>query len=308
MKRFYVVLLGILFVSVLLLGFSFAKESSIDRLSSLYELDNSELRIVYSRENKINTKNNTDITLSIINKKNFKREILVSVEEIHNDTYRNVFYKIDNGPEHLLVDSVISLGELAPYGKEGDHKNIKLSIYTKDDNEYNFVIKNVGEDYVFNNLSKMVKDSNSVYTDKDGNIRYYGANVNNYVLYNDGIYRIIGIINGKVRLISESRGEGAYDTSKGTYITLDDFMATYNNNLVNTDNVRNYKSWIADGMFWLNDVVNGNAYAYTTNNGLNLNVKSSMYGLRYVIEIGPESLVINGDGSVNGPYEVAYGS
>ena len=39
-----------------------------------------------------------------------------------------------------------------------------------------------------------------IYTDDKGNIRYYGADPNNYVEFNNELWRIIGIVDGKVKI------------------------------------------------------------------------------------------------------------
>ena len=40
-----------------------------------------------------------------------------------------------------------------------------------------------------------------IYTDDKGNIRYYGADPNNYVTFNNELWRIIGIVDGKVKIV-----------------------------------------------------------------------------------------------------------
>ena len=40
-----------------------------------------------------------------------------------------------------------------------------------------------------------------LYKDDKGNIRYYGANPNNYVSFNNELWRIIGVIDGKIKII-----------------------------------------------------------------------------------------------------------
>lgn len=47
-----------------------------------------------------------------------------------------------------------------------------------------------------------------------GNIRYYGGDPNNYVLFNDELWRIIGVFNGKLKIIrNESIGDFSWNTS-----------------------------------------------------------------------------------------------
>ena len=44
-----------------------------------------------------------------------------------------------------------------------------------------------------------------LYKDDKGNIRYYGANPNNYVSFNNELWRIIGVIDGKIKIIRNER-------------------------------------------------------------------------------------------------------
>ena len=51
-------------------------------------------------------------------------------------------------------------------------------------------------------------NSDELYKDDKGNIRYYGANPNNYISFNNELWRIIGVIDGKIKIIrNESIGE-----------------------------------------------------------------------------------------------------
>ena len=52
---------------------------------------------------------------------------------------------------------------------------------------------------------------------KDQNIRYYGANPNNYVSFNNELWRIIGVFGNNVKLVrSESLGSLSWDSSDST--------------------------------------------------------------------------------------------
>ncbi len=48
-------------------------------------------------------------------------------------------------------------------------------------------------------LAKMYPSE--LYTDDYGNIRYYGANPNNYVTFNNELWQIMGVIDGKVKIV-----------------------------------------------------------------------------------------------------------
>lgn len=47
-------------------------------------------------------------------------------------------------------------------------------------------------------------NTNELYTDDHNNIRYYGKSPNNYVSFNNELWRIIGVIDGKIKIIRNS--------------------------------------------------------------------------------------------------------
>ena len=58
------------------------------------------------------------------------------------------------------------------------------------------------------------KDPHTSTNDPNGNKRYVGSSVNNYVRFNNELWRIIGIINGNVKIIkSSSIGKSAWNSS-----------------------------------------------------------------------------------------------
>lgn len=308
MKRFYVVVFSVLCLSVVLLGFSFSKETGTNDLSFLNEKETDDYRAVYSNGNVLNTVNNTSTVISITNRKSELVDIVVTFEEKNDLKYKNVFYKIGDGPEHVLVEESIKLGSLNAYGRDGDHRNFNIEIYTKDDSEYNFLIKINNKVENKNTINNFVKTSSQVYTDLDGDVRYFGENVNNYILYNDETYRIIGIVDGKIKILSEIKDLGVYDTSKGEYASLEDYLLSFNNTDVNENNVLSYKSWMMDKGFGLNDQQENKSYYASAINGVGLYNKNVDFYLRYVEYLDINSSVVSGDGTLNNPYEVTYGS
>jgi hypothetical protein len=308
MKRIYIVLLCVFCISVVLLGFSFSKESGTNDLSFLDEFETTQYRVVFSPSKKINTVNNKTILVSFTNKNDILSNVIVTLKEVNDLEYKNVFYKVNNGPEHLLVDNSFELGSLEAFGTDGDHKTFKLDVYTKDKTEYNFNIYIGQEDVNLNTLKNNIMDSSQVYTDSKGNVRFYGVDVNNYILYNNEKYRVIGIVDDKVKIISEIKGLGVYNTELGEYATLEDYFGTYNDVNVNSDNVLSYKSWINDRGFWLLDSQDKQAYFGSASYGVGLYYKNTSYYLRYVYYIDGDTLLVSGDGTINNPYEVTYGS
>ena len=52
--------------------------------------------------------------------------------------------------------------------------------------------------------------------DPDGNLRFIGANPNNYVSFNNQTWRIIGVFDGKLKIIQDSIGNYSFDSSSLT--------------------------------------------------------------------------------------------
>ena len=87
-------------------------------------------------------------------------------------------------------------------------------------------------------LATTIEDTSILISGKEGNIRYFGANPNNYIYFNCNDYsaqndstcekwRIIGIVDGKVKLIKENTiGKLAWDY----YENQDDGLTTNSNN------------------------------------------------------------------------------
>ena len=73
-------------------------------------------------------------------------------------------------------------------------------------------IENIYNDEVLRIANDLKKDNTS-----DQNIRYYGSNPNNYVNFNNELWRIIGVFGSNVKLVrSESLGSISWDSSEST--------------------------------------------------------------------------------------------
>ena len=96
--------------------------------------------------------------------------------------------------KYLILISVVSLSILA----------------------FAFIITKVNNATTFaDNIIKLSKnDKENMIKDDYGNIRYIGKNPNNYVSFNNELWRIIGVFDGKVKLIrNESIGTFSWDVS-----------------------------------------------------------------------------------------------
>ena len=70
---------------------------------------------------------------------------------------------------------------------------------------------------LYNDEETRIKDGLKKDNTPDQNIRYYGSNPNNYVLFNNELWRIIGVFGNNVKLVrSESLGSLSWDSSESS--------------------------------------------------------------------------------------------
>ena len=158
----------------------------------------------------------------------------------------------------------------------GKHFHAKLAtdgyaVYTEEEKEANLatLITNKYNDnkdatpVVNNSINYYYASSESLMQDKAGNIRYYGANPNNYIYFNCDdysnqtadtceVWRIIGVFDGKVKIIR--------NTSIGTY-SWDTSARTENSG-------RGYNQWGENGNYKGADLMKLLNPGYSDNTGL----------------------------------------
>lgn len=304
-KRFYIILFVVLCGSLLLLGFSYSKTSGLNDGNIIYEEVNDNYRVIYSN-NKLDTKDNKQLDISIINRSSEKRSFFLKLKGDIN-SYQNVTYTIDDGDKLPLNNGIVALGSLEKMGVNGDFIKRTINLYSESNNvlEYDLNIIDTLDGY----LTKEIISNNSTYYDETDNLRYYGESVNNYIKYNDNIYRIIGVIEGKIRIISNPMNEVNYNSSIDKHLSKVDYLASFSNyNDVNENNTDLYKSWINDSNeFWLAEETLNGAY-YVSEGKIRLGSKNDYYSIRKVIDLESEVKVIKGNGSIDSPYEVSYDS
>ncbi len=143
--------------------------------------------------------------------------------------------------ESITLEVRIWLDENTTNQAIGKHFHAKLAtdgyaVYTEEAKEANLatLITNKYNDnkdatpVVNNSINYYYASSESLMQDKAGNIRYYGANPNNYIYFNCDdysnqtadtceVWRIIGVFDGKVKIIrNTSIGTYSWDTSART--------------------------------------------------------------------------------------------
>ena len=101
---------------------------------------------------------------------------------------------------------------------KGKFEGLKITNATKDNAtadeikppEYGIAVDYINGLFDYNALSNGLKKDNT----SDANIRYEGSNPNNYVSFNDELWRIIGVFGNNVKLVrSEELGELSWDSS-----------------------------------------------------------------------------------------------
>ena len=95
----------------------------------------------------------------------------------------------------------------------GNNNDIECSYQYNVDDNVNFTIKTSGTATdVLKSNGEMVRDNTT-----DHNLRYSGANPNNYVKFNNELWRIIGIFGDNIKIVrNESIGNLSWDSSAST--------------------------------------------------------------------------------------------
>ena len=151
----------------------------------------------------------------------------------------------------------------------------------------------VGTD-VINQILDKKKDE--LYKDEHGDIRYYGANPNNYVSFNNELWRIIGVIDGKIKIIrNESIGNYKWASASIGINNWDDSdLKSYLNGEYYNSIDSTYKNMISKETYYLggpdtsNLTASGSYDAERSNNvyGSNPTSTTQYIGLMYPSDYG----------------------
>ena len=301
-KRFYISIFVILSLSVVVLSATYSKDSGTSEYVAINkDIDN--LKVTYehgelldiTKVNKLSVEALKGSNISIVNKNKVKANVLIELNYLGDD---EVYYSIDNSNMRLIVDNAKEVVSLNEFGTEGDQKvfNIKVFSLHESNDKVSINISTLEDGFLKSNL---VNDQ-QVYKDKDGNYIYYGK-PNNYIKYNNKIYRIIGLINNKFKLLRFTEELEDY-REDNSYLQLKDFLRTFNNIEVDESNMDIFDTWLKEyNNYWFQD---GTVYIDNT-----INVeKIGQHKKNEVIEISDYILLNGGDGTINNPYEVKYES
>ena len=130
----------------------------------------------------------------------------------------------------------------------------------------------VGTD-VINQILDKKKDE--LYKDEHGDIRYYGATPNNYVSFNNELWRILGVIDGKIKIIrNESIGRYAWasnNSNNWNNASLKSYLnGEYYNSIDGT-----YKNMISEETYYLGGATSSNHTTLTASGYYNAERDSS---------------------------------
>lgn len=312
-KRFYIPLVIILCLSVGLLGLSYSKESGVSNFNNIVRKDNN-IKVIYEQNNTTKSEilKNVDNYLtvsehkfSVVNLGKQKENYLIklSFDKDYNDI--KFYYSIDGKTPVLLDKDIIYENSLEKYGTVGDFVTHSLRIFA--DKEYDgnvtFMVKNIDE----KDLEYKILSSISTYKDDKGDYRYFGEEVNNYLKYNEELYRIIGLIDGKVRIVSESKNNGQFDKNNES-ITIKDYLGAFYNDNINISSALFYRNWLSNGVYWFDDIALGDNMSnyYLEYNNILEDSNLEYHYHRFILNLGNDLVINAGDGTFNNPYEVSH--
>ncbi len=298
-KRFYFILIFVFAVSALLLGLSYSKDSGTDIDLKLIQNTDDYFRVVYSKENKLNKKDNKiDFGVSNITNKD-----LDYVIKIINKGKNAIYYRLDGEKEKTLGNEVVFTATIKKKGTDGDYNLHRLEITNQDD--FNAVVEVALLD---NSLKTYMLNSPDVFKDSKHNLRYFGLEVNNYIKVDNNLYRIIGLIDNKLRLVGEPTVIASYVASN-TYLTVEDYVLSFDKHNLNEKNVLGNNSWLnSEYRYWLESDNDVKAKLVDADVGVSIDPKGKVHYQRFVREINGNVKVTGGNGTSSSPYEVSYGS
>ena len=130
----------------------------------------------------------------------------------------------------------------------------------------------VGTD-VINQILDKKKDE--LYKDEHGDIRYYGATPNNYVSFNNELWRIIGVIDEKIKIIrNESIGKYDWASNRSNNWNNASLKSYLNGDYYNSID-STYKNMISEETYYLGGATSSNYQTLTASGYYNAERDSS---------------------------------
>ena len=114
-----------------------------------------------------------------------------------------------------------------------------------------------------------------LYKDEHGDIRYYGKNPNNYVSFNNELWRIMGVIDGKIKIIrNESIGNKKWASNSSNNWNNSDLKSYLNGDYYNSID-GTYKNMISEETYYLGGATSSNYRTLTASGYYNAERDSS---------------------------------
>ena len=114
-----------------------------------------------------------------------------------------------------------------------------------------------------------------LYKDEHGDIRYYGATPNNYVSFNNELWRIIGVIDGKIKIIrNESIGNMQWNSTNNNNWNNASLKSYLNGDYYNSID-GTYKNMISEETYYLGGATDSTQYTLTASGYYNAERDSS---------------------------------
>ena len=298
-KKYYLLLIFVFALSALLLGFSYSKDSGDDVDLKLIQDYSDYFRVVYSTDKNLN-KNNNKIDFGITNISDSNQDYVI---KLVNNSKENVYYLLDGESERKLEKEIIFTSSLAKKGDDGDYVMHSIQIVNENDFDVSLEIN-----ILDTSLKTYLSDAGDVFIDNKGNYRFYGEHVNNYIKMDNEVYRMIGLIDGKIRVIGEATNIVRYITDNN-YLTAEDYVLSFDKHDLSEDNLLGNSSWLnIDYRFWLESDDDNIAKMVDADVGVRTDSKSKLHYQRIVTEFDGNAKVVKGNGTIGNPYEVSYDS
>ena len=140
------------------------------------------------------------------------------------------------------------------------------------DELYNVCFPPTGSDTITDLLPN---NPDELYEDEHGDIRYYGKTPNNYVSFNNELWRIIGVIDGKIKIIrNESIGRYVWASNNRNNWNNASLKSYLNGEYYNGIN-ETYKKMISEETYYLGGATSSNYKTLTASGYYNAERDSS---------------------------------
>ena len=270
----------VLFMKIFYEYYVYSKNSSLEETKVVLK-DNVEKIIEYSNVLKLNNgkidSNNKKITLSA---------------EYNNSASYNVYLNINNSVSNLVINVIDNNGisnTINLSNKSGLYLVKSDCVINNSKDEWIFEVSgdttNVDIDVMLMEEKIKISDyiidntnNNLYYLDTDNTYRYVGSNPNNYISINNELYRIIGVFNGRLKVIKNDYATSDMLGLDGAYFASYQIGDTYYKGSI-YDNVSTY--------YWNNES-RVNNWEESNLNKINLNVNFKNY-------LGNSINIIDGD-------------